>query len=217
MKKNLLTLSFILAFSLPALLSQAQVGKGTHLVGGSVSFTSQTTKYNPASPEETNTYFSISPSWGKAIKQNFVVGGELAYGHENTKYNNAKGNSFGAGVFARQYHNIGTSGFYLFAEAALKARFYDATGRFHPNISTLDARRKTTTVSLRLQPGIAYAVTPRLHLETGLNNLFNIGYSHSETRLDGDLLQKQRAFNAGVSLANDFQWNIGFRFLLAGK
>ncbi len=214
MKKNLLTFGLILTFSFSAYLSQAQIGKGTHLLGGSVYFTSQSEE---TTSRETRGHFFVSPSWGQAIRQNLVVGGDLTYRHENSSFSGLKGNSFGAGVFTRKYHNFGTSGFFFFAQARLGAQFSNETGRIHPDNSNLDATRKGINIDLGLQPGIAYAITPRLHLETGLNDLFYVGYGHSETKSEGTTVRKSNAFNGGISLTSNFQWNIGFRFLLAGR
>jgi len=217
MKKNLLTFGLVLAFSLSAYLSSAQIGKGANLLGGSISFTSQTNKFGTAAQEQTNKYFFVSPSWGKALRQNLVVGADVAYGNDKVKASDSKKNMYGAGVFARKYHNFGASGFYFFAQARLGTQFSHATGRYNPDNSSHDAKEKMTNISLGLQPGISYALTPRLHLETGLNNLLYVGYSNLEVKAGSTIVQRQKSFSAGVSLANDLQWNMGFRFLLGGS
>src|SRR5690606_40231343 len=60
-----------------------------------------------------NSGFGVTPSYGKAIRDNLVIGATLNYGNsvnENYSPGNSsttKNNSFGAGVFIRPYKNLG--------------------------------------------------------------------------------------------------------------
>lgn len=75
MKKNLLTIISTLTLSLFISISMAQIGKGTSLIGGSVYFSSQTSQINSTGGEVKNKNFNVSPSYGIAVKDNFIVGG----------------------------------------------------------------------------------------------------------------------------------------------
>ena len=76
MKKYLLlTLSFMVIYA----GAQAQISKGTVLLGGDLSF--GTNKTETGTVKSKTTGFSISPSVGIAFKDNKVLGLSLYYGH----------------------------------------------------------------------------------------------------------------------------------------
>lgn len=212
--KNLLIFTFIFIFITSAQFSMAQIDKGSGLLGGSVNFSSQMSKNGSAAEEKTNNYFYISPSYGKAVRQNIVLGADLSFGNEKLETPDYRRNIYGAGIFVRKYHNFGTSGFYFFMQGRLGTQFSNTT---YDPANNPEAKEKMRSVSLGIQPGISYALTPRVQVETGLNDLFHIGYSHTERKAGGTVVQKNRSFNAGVNFVGNLQWSIGFRFLLAAR
>ena len=66
-----------------------------------------------------------------------------------------------------------------------------------------------------INPGIAYAITPKFHIETGLNNLLFAGYSNSKsTNEQPTYSSKSSGFNAGIGLGNSTTWTVGAKFFL---
>ncbi len=206
---------------------QAQISKGTGLAG--LSFNYNSNKNNgDASYESSQSSYGFSPSYGVFIKQNLVVGGELNLSHSKDEsgltspgnFNVQKRNWYGAGVYARQYKNLGSSGFYLFIQGNLGAQLsrgenYTKT----PASVNTNTEEKGFNIQLGLYPGISYAVTPKFHIETGLNNLFYAGYSNSKTDYTNNPVANTKAnsFNVGANIGNNTQWSIGARLLLGGK
>ena len=76
---------------------------------------------------------------------------------------------------------------------------------------------KTNTVSLSAYPGISYAVSKKLHIETGFNGLVNLSY-YNETNNQGNSgsgIVKSNGVSLHNSLENLSSIYIGFRLLLA--
>lgn len=203
--------------------SQAQIAKGTSLVGGSISFSSEKQENSNGTDVTKNQGFGLSPSYGMAIRQNLVVGGDLYFSNTTNKIthtlyggSNMQNNAYGLGVFARQYRNLGKSGFYLFLQSRLGADL--TSGKYtytHPN-NTQPRKSSGYNIGVSVYPGISYAVTQRFHIETGLNDLVYARYSGIKTTNTGTNAQvtnKSSNFNIGASLGSTIQWSIGFRFL----
>jgi hypothetical protein len=77
--------------------------------------------------------------------------------------------------------------------------------------------QKSYGVSLSLAPGIAYAVNRRFHLEAGLSNLVNIGYSKSKYKQVSPLSttnSESSGFNFFTGVSSSSPFNIGFRIVL---
>lgn len=201
---------------------QAQISKGTGLLGGSINFSSQKTENNDAQYLNKSSAFGVMPAYGKFIKQNLVVGGELSYGN-NSSTNKSPGNAeqkqntnaYGLGVFLRQYKNLGSSGFYLFLQSRLTGALTKGKTEYLSGYE--NTKSNGYNVALNLNPGISYALTPRFHVETGLNNLLYAGYSGSKTKTNsGITTYKSSGFNAGASVGSQLEIMVGFRILLPG-
>jgi hypothetical protein len=207
MKKHFYLLLFFFAITF---YSQAQVSKGTILLGGNVGFSSQKTN-DPLSnpPEYKTTYVSLNPSIGKAIKDNLVAGIDLTYAYSKTSQTNSgvtadnKTNSFGLGVFLREYTPLG-KGFSVFTQERLGGSYSKTTTNGTEN-------SKATGVALTFYPGIAYNISKRVQVETGFTNLVSISYSHSSSPSG----YKYDNISAGTSLSNALDnFVVGCRFLL---
>ena len=195
--------------------SQAQIKKGSLFLGGDLSLSTVNTKN--ANDEIKQNSFNISPVAGIAVKENFIAGASLKAGFSGYKspyQATQKGNSFGAGVFARHYKNIGKSGFYVFVQNSLGAEYgeqrYEKTG-------SNDLRKvKTFAANLNIYPGVSYAVSRKLHLETGFNNLFYVNYSNEKNEFWNVAANSTRTnrFYAGTSLNNLSSFYVGFRVLI---
>ncbi len=117
--KKTITLS-ILAMFFFSLASNAQINKGSIMLGGSLGGSFNNFK-NPDTVAAKMNNFSISPAIGFAVANNTIVGFSLLYSFNNNKYQNEpelKDHSYGAGVFLRKYKLL-SKNFYLFGEGEL--------------------------------------------------------------------------------------------------
>ena len=216
----------LLCFFAIAYASQAQIKKGDILLGGTLSFNTQKTTpdNNYPNPAYKQTYFNIIPSIGKAIKDNLLAGFDLTFtGSNNTQgsgtgsYTN-KIHNYGAGVFLRQYKPLG-SGFAIF----MQTRF---GGSYNTQKNQMDGATypynniKGYSFDLSFYPGIAYAITKRVQLETGFANLVDVNYAHSKntvtTGVNNDVLStaKSNSFGISTSLSSNFGFAVGIKVLL---
>jgi hypothetical protein len=211
MRKHLLC---AIAFTFISILCNAQISKGSILLGGNFSLSNRKTE-NSVTPNyfEKNQNFSITPSVGIALSQNTIVGTGLLYKHSSAKSSGSeqKSNNYGISVFARQYFSLGKS-FYLFGEGSLG--YIMGKQQFKQN-NTVQADSKSKNINLIFYPGIAYALNKRFQLEAGLSNLLFIGYdvSHSKSAGYPDTYTT-KIFNVGTSLSGAAQLTVGFRFII---
>lgn len=177
------------------------------MIGGSIYYNDQKSEQSSNGVSQVytkNSALGIVPSYGFAMRDNFIVGADLSYTNSVSKSgsNKAKTDAFGIGVFARPYKNLGASGFYLFVQGRVGADFSKNSTFNH----------KGFTIGAGINPGIAYAVTPKMHIETGLNNLFYAGYSNTKYS-DGANAYKNSGFTANIGLGSSTQWTVGVKFL----
>lgn len=204
---------------------QAQISKGTSLLGGSIQFNSNNSESTNNGYKDKNSLFRVSPTYGVFIKQNLAIGGELSYANINSttstsgnwgsQYEKRKENRYGASVFLRHYKNLGRSGFYLFLHDRLGAEISRIKTK---NVWDAPYRNsKGYNIGLSVSPGIAYAVTPKFHIETGLNNLLYVNYSNTknEAEQSSAIVSKSSNFNAGASIGESLEFTVGFRILFA--
>ena len=194
----------------------AQIQKGNNMIGGSINYSSQKSDQNyPGNSQSSeNKNLGIIPSYGKAVKTNLIVGADLSYKNIISKNINngiiskSKTNSFGAGIFTRHYRNLGSSGFYLFLQSRLGVGISKSV--YPANTSS---KSNGFNIGLGLNPGIAYAITPKVHIETGLNNLLYAGYSNLKSSgTDPFYSSKSSGFGASVGLGNSTQFTVGVKF-----
>ncbi|MGZ8545042.1 MAG: hypothetical protein ACXWV0_07080 [Flavisolibacter sp.] len=214
MKKfTLFTLAFILgSFT----LVQAQIKKGSKLLGGGIGFGMTESGTTPNETEYK--YFSINPSIGFVTKDNQAIGFNLFFNRNTTivsgsPEDDVKTNGYGGGVYLRRYLPLGKS-FYLFGEG--QANFgYAQTDRY----LAVDVHYKQMQYNggLSFYPGITYVIKNRIHLEAGLNNLINFSYSRTEqvtSTPTTEMRSKTSGFSLSANVSNNSPFNIGFRFVL---
>jgi hypothetical protein len=212
------TFFFLIAFTM-ASVANAQIQKGTTVLGGNINFSTQ--KSDPGSGGTTTSgqNFNVMPLFAKAVKQNFIVGGDIIYGRYFNKQTSSNAvyktdnNSYGIGAFVRGYKNLGNSGFYLFLQSRLGADITNGKNSYtgDPGPDTKNDNNGFD-IRLNLYPGVSYAVTPKMHIETGLNDLFQVGYSSSKS--SGSQIQetKSSGFSAGIGLGSSTIWTVGVKF-----
>ena len=205
-------------FLFSASFLQAQISKGSLFLGGNIGLYSSQSHTESGNTKYDQTSFNVSPVIGKGIKENLIFGVNLFYSYTKFKQNlpvstgTQAVNGYGAGVFLRKYKSIG-KGFYIFLEGDLSGR-YDKTDN-----SPLTAfnNYKRTSIILAADPGISYAISKKLHLETEFSQIINVYYSNEKgDKLGSDSLPyKTKTFNFGTSLTNTFLNNVylGFRLL----
>ncbi|MBN8857436.1 MAG: hypothetical protein J0H29_03545 [Sphingobacteriales bacterium] len=214
------TFFFLIAFTM-IFVANAQIQKGTTVLGGNIGFSTQ--KYDPGSGGivTTNQNFNVMPLFAKAIKQNFIVGGDITYGKYLNKQTSPSSavyktdnNSYGIGAFIRGYKNLGSSGFYLFLQSRLGASVTDGKSNYtgNPGPATKNDNNGFD-IRLNLYPGVSYAVTPKMHIETGLNDLFQVGYNSSKSSGSQIPETKSSGFSAGIGLGSSTIWTVGVKFL----
>ncbi|MBI1782097.1 MAG: hypothetical protein HYR66_12130, partial [Sphingobacteriales bacterium] len=98
---------------------EAQIAKGSLLLGGGIGFNSTITK--TGNTEEKQNGFFFSPALGTAIKQNVIAGGDILISH--TEYASVTSekrtyNSYGAGVFFRKYIPVANK-FFIYGQGRL--------------------------------------------------------------------------------------------------
>jgi hypothetical protein len=208
---------FILLFIAAYTTSQAQIKKGSLFLGGDLSLSTVNAKNANDENTTRQNSFNISPVAGIAVKDNFIAGVSLNAGfseNKNPYQATQKGNSFGAGVFARHYKNIGKSGFYVFVQNSLGAGYGEQRYEKTPDINNDPEKVKTFSAYLNLYPGLSYAVSRKLHLEAGFNNLLYLNYSHDKNEYWNTATTKANRFYLGTSLNNLSSLYVGFRVLI---
>lgn len=218
MKRNFVLMSFVLC---SAFISQAQIKKGAILLGGNVGFATQTNSptNQGGSFISKQTSVSVSPIFGKAVKENLVVGADITADYSkntySSGYNTQKSITTGAGVFIRKYKYLGNN-FYLFGQGRLGANYISQEYTYLQASTLVKSEIKGYAISAGFYPGISYAINNRLQLETGFNNLVYINYSHTKAtnQYNGPSEYKSNSFSLGSSLSSFSSFTVGVRFLL---
>lgn len=219
MKRKLL---FIFSIACLTTATQAQIGKGSILLGGDLGFSTQKTKpiENVPDTRKLNGFY-VSPAVGVAVRNNLVVGGNLSYGTQSEKRDlndySSKYNRYGAGAFVRKYKPVGKSGFYVFGQVGLQFSYSDQ--ELKSSNSPIIQKGKITNISINVYPGISYAVSKRFHLESGFNNLLSLGYTREKSYLESPGAVSgytSNGFSLSSSLSNaQSAFYVGFRVLLS--
>lgn len=216
----------ILASIFIASTASAQVSKGSVLLGGNLSFS--TVKSEEGGGVRTpNLNLNLFPSIGKAIRENLIAGFGLHYNRYRNGYkDNAmeKANRYGADVFLRKYYPLGKN-FYLFGQGGLRYSYYKRTSYSYVSINPLTKQKDTNedyNVGINAYPGISYAVSKKIQLEFGLNELIYINYTKYKHKTEQDNGQitnydPSNEFSIGTNLSNSSCVNVGIRILLNNK
>jgi hypothetical protein len=210
MKKALLIIPVIVLITS---IAQAQITKGSILLGGSIGFGSQK---NPGNNEAKQTNIFINPAVGVAVKENLVVGFDALYSRFKSTHiaasNSAKNTSAGGGFFVRRYYPV-IRNFYLYAQGNLS---YNA-GASEQRSTNYEQKSTSNTISLDLAPGLAYALSKKFHMEFGFNDLASIQYGKTKTEVNSNgtastLKGHVFGFTTGLSTASPFY--LGFRVFI---
>ena len=220
MKKALLLACVFISF---ATISQAQITKGSVLLGGSIGL-SNGKNTGTYSGKENNIYFN--PTVGIAIKENWIIG--ISGGFSNYKGDlglytpERDGESYSGGLFARRYSALGKN-FYLYGNGSINYNKVDQSETSSTNNSANYYANfyHSKGVTLSIAPGIAYAINKWFHLEASLSNLLTVGYSTSDRMnisqsggVTSSNFTKSKNFDVGTNFNPTSSLYIGFRFVL---
>ncbi|MCS3799761.1 outer membrane beta-barrel protein [Niastella sp. OAS944] len=213
-QRFLLSLLFVCTL---AVTSQAQINKGATWLGGQVGY-SQTNSESETTSKTKQTGFNFSPAVGTAVKENLILGVFVNYSTNKTKISSTntsittkKEELVGGGLFIRNYIPV-VNRLYLFGDARV---FYNSY-KYTDKSNSPETKIKGFDAGISATPGLAFAVTDKIQIETGLNNLFSTRYQ-KRTQTQGISEIENKTFNTGLFLDNSSQVFIGFRFLINKK
>lgn len=207
-------------------VSNAQITKGSTFLGGSVYVSNYSNKDDASPLNESKTMsWGMVPEFGKAIATNKILGVFLNYRYLKNEAksrvdtsNETHGSSYETGIFFRNYFPL-SSRFYLFGEATAAVTF-GKTETIQNKI--ILGKSNDIGASVAISPGLSFAASKKLHLETSLNNLFAIAYQSTKAKdynTTGTVIRSAsgKQFNAAAN-ANGFSTlSIGLRWILPSK
>lgn len=158
MKKILVIITLVSV----SFFAKAQTSAGNMMLGGTVAVTS--TNYG-GTANASSSSFTLNPSFGYFVKDNFVVGANLSLssGKDNNGVTQIRSNSFGFGPFARLYKFTSSEQFAFFANASFN---------FGANrVDNGNNINKVNTVTFAVSPGFAYFFNEHWAAELAISGL----------------------------------------------
>jgi hypothetical protein len=208
------------------LTSQAQINKGSVLLGGSIGYNKgKSATWQQDIKIKT---FIFSPAVGVAVKENLVVGARIDYlkqtqnSQNDAYYTNKQAietKNYGGGLFVRGYVPV-INRLYVFGEGTASYTVLRETNTQTSNYNDKQVRKtKGYSTGLSFTPGVSFAVTKKFQIEGGFNSLFNVSYLKSKTNYTTGYVgnvkpDKQELFTAGISHDDESMFYVGFRFVL---
>jgi hypothetical protein len=211
MRTSLRLLLALLVSSCFTLPLQAQIPKGSVLLGGSLNYTRNHSQYQSTqSSRSTSTYqgVGLAPIAGYFIADNLVVGtslsGSIGRSVQNDKLSN-KSSAWGAGPFARYYKFVGEK-FAFFGQAGFN--FYKSTYKSRDAAGELKPNQTLEQFNIAVQPGISYFPIPRLGFQLTMGSL---GYYKTDNKY-----QVSQPENLNGQIGKSFIANFGMDQLAVG-
>lgn len=222
MKKTLL---FVCSFISFATISQAQITKGSILLGGNIGLSKGKTEGINTSNSRSQ-MLSFNPTVGLAVKDNWVVGIHAGFSdfeaEPTISFSSDRDEEYySAGVFLRRYKALGKN-FYLYGNGSINYNKVNRTyrsGNYSDNYIQNYFGSKGVTLSV--SPGITYTINKRFHLELSLVDLLTAGYSKTQEQnlsySNGIVISNSthgKSFDFGTNFSNTIPLSIGFRFVI---
>ena len=199
MKKLLLSLVAVAALTFGA---NAQTEKGKIILGGNVGFNSS--KADGASKADIN--FSVVPSVGYFVSDNFAIGTGVGYEYEKTvSANRGQLEAFKVAPFGRYYVNL-TDQFKFFGQLSVPLAF-GSLKSVDANGDTGSKFASTTSVGVNVAPGFAFFPNKKIGIEFSVNGL---GYENFSTKAEATG-EKVKTNSFGLE-ANTFAPKLGVQF-----
>ncbi|RDC55715.1 porin family protein [Pedobacter chinensis] len=198
MKKLLLSLVAVAGLVYGA---QAQTEKGKFILGGNVGFNS--TKVETAAKSDVS--FSIVPSVGYFVDNNFAIGTGVGYTYDKQVSENQLNQAFVVAPFGRYYVGLSDQ-FKFFGQLSVPMAFgnnkvVDAQGNVGAKFAS------TTSIGVNVAPGFAFFPTKRIGIEVSVNGL---GYNNLNVK--NELTGNEVSANSFGLDANTFAPKLGVQF-----
>lgn len=224
---------FSCALILTSYFAEAQISKGTILLGGNLQLNTSTDKSVTAAGTQvgsktSTTGITVYPSIGWAVKDNLVLGIQPGIGYYNSgdgagNYD-SKENDYSLGIFLRKYKPLGNR-FYFFGESMLSFAYQLPTDD-DPGNPVIHQDGKNIDLSLGFSPGAAYALSRKWLMEVEFPNVISARYAHDKTNMvyssappsppTSSSTEITNQFNFSTSLTSNFQLEVGLRYLIGG-
>lgn len=177
---------------------------GQIFVGGDFGFNSHTNKtkeMGTVTREYSDYSLSLAPEAGKFLSEKVAIGIALGFSvggsHSvNANETTTKSSSFGINPFVR-YYAWKSIKFSIYGEGRTGVEFSRSSRTTGP---ITDDDPDVTRLSVSIYPGLSYALTEKLELETSLRFL-SAGYSYQISK-EGTTKNNSSGFNAGAGLSN---------------
>ncbi|MDR7129961.1 hypothetical protein J2X69_002307 [Algoriphagus sp. 4150] len=225
MKKFLLG---VLAFQLFAFAANAQIEKGSIMLGGNVNFNSSNSEHllgmlpNVTATNYDSNEFLFNPRFGYSLGNNWVIGTVLSFTTGQTtrktvsstsssstiEENIVESDAFGASLFARKYLPFGDK-FSVFGELISGANWRTVNSLYNSSQgSSSENETKYTEYTTSLSAGLAYFPKNWLALELSSNLV---------TFTTGEQNQSSPNYNSFSFGLNTSSINLGVSFFLNNK
>lgn len=188
--KKLLTLALILI----SFFAKAQTSAGNMMLGGSLSITS--TNYKNSNDND-NSGFSLAPSFGYFVKDNFAIGASISF--NSSRFGVApesKTTGFGVGPFVRLYKFTSSEQFAFFGQGGISIN----SSRTETGNLVTD---RLSSVTFSVSPGFAYFFNEHWAGEFAFSLLSVTSANHDNNNSD------RTSVNFGL---NSFNPSIGIRY-----
>jgi hypothetical protein len=204
---------YILLFFALTSTTHAQLTKGTVLTG--IDLGAATTRSESSRPYDyKTTNLLLAPTVGLVIKDNTLMGMSVSYGRSKNEYETSsiKTDHYGAGAYYRRYMPLGKK-FFLFGQAGAGYAAIDKEETFQ----TGRTNSRESVLSLGLSPGVAYTITKRFQLETGLGSMLGLQYQWDQVTNSypsGQYGAKRSGVNVFANASPLSELYIGIRLVL---
>lgn len=229
MKKILLPIFIFLSFS----ATSQVIEKGKKILGGSVSLGFNFRLVDTASgitnaSDGKNFGISLSPSIGKAIKNDLVLGYSITAGYGYAMSNSrafksmdkAKHIQGGVGIFLEKFIPLGKS-FSLSAKTGANVNYYNSRLRsFRNDLLVSNQKSNRYGINLYLMPSLTYALNKRMLVQIFMDDFISVFYNYTsyKTETNGNTYtDKYDDFGLSSSLNGNKQINnlsFAFRYIL---
>ena len=200
----------IAAMMVAAVSANAQVW-----IGGEVGFntTTNTLKINGVSTDETTNNFTIAPEIGYNLSDKWAVAMKIGFAHSG---NNAEVAALlanngmpGVGEVATNAFMINPYARYTFVKAGNFSAFVDGgIGYASTHVNGLDFINNVNMIKVGFNPGVAYAISPKVGLVAHLGDL---SYQNTWCKVkNADIKVSEGKFN--VSLWNSISFGAYYNF-----
>jgi hypothetical protein len=209
-RKHLLFLLIVLSSSQVTL---AQIKKGSIFLGGSAFITTYKANTNYPDDDRKHVNYSFFPAAGKFVEDNLVWGGELqlaGFNYDLGFDRRHKNFTVGAGTFVRKYFPL-VNRLYIFGQARFGISYIREKTRGAGDRSD----SKGYSVGVSAYPGMSFAISKKIYLETGLANLVTVYYAHKKiTQTMTPTFLKTNDFHFGTSLDSETGLTVGIRVII---